>query len=551
MNKQIPQLFASLGIKVFYQDMLSYAPEEVASLRDLLQEVHWHYAANILEAAQVTARTPGAYPVLVTSFKCSPDSFLIEYFRQVLESHDKPYQILQLDEHDSRLGYETRVEAAVRAFRNHHEATGAAHAQGPPTGARQVAAQPPIPAPPTAATLRDKTILFPNWDSLSLELVVAALRRRGLDARLLDSSEESIRRAIRHNSGQCTPLNIIAQNFMEYVTRHDLDPARAVLWTPASSIACNIRLYPHHIRSILTTQGGGFEQSEVYNGAVSLQDIATTLPLDTYVAYMFGGFIRRIGCRTRPYERRAGETDRAIAESIGRLAAAFESGSSKESALSECIARLEGVERREGPSPRPEVAVFGDLYARDNDVLNQDLIHFVEAHGGEVITTPYTSYVKMVVRPYYWKWFLEGKYMNVLSTRALLAAVAPLERKYFPYFEHVLGEPEPAYDASPQDILTRYRVRREHTGESMDNLLKIFYTARHHPDVALFVQASPAFCCPSLVTEAMARQIEENTGIPIVSVTYDGSGGSKNEVILPYLEYPRGRGGRARATLAV
>jgi hypothetical protein len=44
----------------------------------------------------------------------------------------------------------------------------------------------------------------------------------------------------------------------------------------------------------------------------------------------------------------------------------------------------------------------------------------------------------------------------------------------------------------------------------------------------------------------MARDIERNTGVPVVSVIYDGSGGSKNEVILPYLEYPRGRGGRAR-----
>jgi hypothetical protein len=113
----------------------------------------------------------------------------------------------------------------------------------------------------------------------------------------------------------------------------------------------------------------------------------------------------------------------------------------------------------------------------------------------------------------------------------------------------VLGA-EPAYDVSPQAILAEYDVRLEHTGESMDNLLKIFYTSRHHPDVALFVQASPAFCCPSLITEAMSRRIEQTTGVPIVSVTYDGTGGRKNEVVLPYLRYPRGRGGRAREPLS-
>ena len=61
----------------------------------------------------------GIYPVLVTSFKCSPDSFVTEYFKRILEREGKPYLILQLDEHDSSVGYETRIEAAVRAFGNH------------------------------------------------------------------------------------------------------------------------------------------------------------------------------------------------------------------------------------------------------------------------------------------------------------------------------------------------------------------------------------------------------------------------------------------------
>jgi hypothetical protein len=37
----------------------------------------------------------------------------------------------------------------------------------------------------------------------------------------------------------------------------------------------------------------------------------------------------------------------------------------------------------------------------------------------------------------------------------------------------------------------------------------------------------------------MVRKIEKKTGIPVVSVTYDGTGGNKNDVIIPYLEYPR------------
>ena len=183
------------------------------------------------------------------------------------------------------------------------------------------------------------------------------------------------------------------------------------------------------------------------------------------------------------------------------------------------------------------MAIFGDLYVRDNNVMNQNLIRFIENHDGEVIITPYSAYVQMIAGTYLKKWFFEGNYMDALSSKALLTTVTRLEKAYHKYFGRILGNPVPVYHESPAKILAEYNVRIEHTGESMDNLLKIFYIKKHYPDVSLFVQTSPAFCCPSLVTEAMAKEIEEKTGVPIVSLTYDGTSNNKNEAIIPYLTY--------------
>ncbi|MDT8287825.1 MAG: acyl-CoA dehydratase activase, partial [Elusimicrobiales bacterium] len=119
LNKGIPDIFANQGAAAFYQDMLPPDRKSSEALRSLLEQVHWHYASVILEAAESAARTPGLYPVLVSSFKCSPDSYLRTYFRQLMEAHRKPYLILELDEHGSSVGYETRIEAALRSFRNH------------------------------------------------------------------------------------------------------------------------------------------------------------------------------------------------------------------------------------------------------------------------------------------------------------------------------------------------------------------------------------------------------------------------------------------------
>jgi predicted nucleotide-binding protein (sugar kinase/HSP70/actin superfamily) len=287
------------------------------------------------------------------------------------------------------------------------------------------------------------------------------------------------------------------------------------------------------------------DKVRIYTGSLSFADISLKLPLNIYLAFMMGGLVRKIGCKLRPYEKIKGTTDRVIEEGMAILVEAFSGNRSKEEAVSEVVSLFEGIETSSegstfrGHRERPQVAIFGDLYARDNEVINQDLIHYVEEHGGEVITTPYSSFIKMIAKPYLRKWFIEGHYLGVLSSKAICASVTRLEKKYYAYFRRILNEPEPVFNESAQKILSRCNLRIEHTGESMDNILKVFYIKRHYPDVSLFIQTSPAFCCPSLITEAMAKEIEEKTGVPVVSITYDGTGGNKNEAIIPYLKFPR------------
>jgi hypothetical protein len=92
------------------------------------------------------------------------------------------------------------------------------------------------------------------------------------------------------------------------------------------------------------------------------------------------------------------------------------------------------------------------------------------------------------------------------------------------------------------EVLAAYHVKIQQFGESADNLIKIAALMRHYPDISLFVQANPAFCCAGLVTEAMAPRIEAYTGVPIVTLTYDGTSRNINQKIRPYIKFPRKKG---------
>ena len=183
LNAGIPDIFAAMKINAFFQDMVDLDRHNFDEIAPLLQEIHWQHAATILKASLVAARTRNLFPVFITSFKCSPDSFCVGYFKKIMEAYQKPYLVLELDEHDSSVGYETRIEAAVRAFRNH---------AGTMEHPRQISLSHINPRLDTGLT--DKTIVMPNWDPITGEFLAAVLRGEEYPAILTEETAETIKK---------------------------------------------------------------------------------------------------------------------------------------------------------------------------------------------------------------------------------------------------------------------------------------------------------------------------------------------------------------------
>ncbi len=534
MSKGIADILATLGVKTFEQDMVQVG--ELGELEELIKQVQWQHPKQILGVADTVARTPNLYPLLITSFKCGPDACTLEYFRRIMNTHGKPYLVLQLDEHDSQVGYETRIEAAVRAFRNHL------------AGARPSEDRRKLPlVPKYTSHLNDQTLLVPAWDSLGAPLFVAALQHQGIDARIIREDADLVQASLGHNTGQCIPLNIIVHEFMNSVKEMNLDPAKAALWMPRSNFSCNICFFPQYAKGLLETEGQGFEKCTVYAGETSAIEISMKASLEAYFSYLFAGMLRSMSCKVRPYEVTAGQTDAMVAQGLEIFTEAVLGKRGRLDATKEVVAGFLDI-KVEGEA-RPKVALFGDLYARDNDVLNQDLVRVIEEHGAEALTTPYTEYARIIAKPYLRKWMREGLYKDVAIVAPLMLGVEVLERRFTKEFAKVIGSPKVTKKMpKAEELLARFGVRMHHTGESFDNLLKIFHLAARHPDLSLFVQTNPAFCCASIVTEAMSVEIEKVTGVPVVSVNYDGTASNKNDVIIPYLELACRRSAKAKKT---
>jgi len=524
LNKGIPDIFTGMGVNAWYQDMLRIDPDHDESFNHMLEKTPWHFASNILRAAELAGRTKNLYPVLVTAFKCAPDSFIIDYFKQLMHLYNKPYLIIQIDEHDSNTGYETRIEAALRSFRNHAQ-TASVHPD-PDLGSL---------LPRVESRVEEKTLLMPNWDHFVSPLVVANLRRAGIDARLLEPSELGIRKSMVHNTGQCLPINIVAQNCIDYIEKHKLNPKNTILWSAEGYISCNLKQYPYYIKKIMENYGKGLEHTSVYSGKITFRDISIKVTYYAYFAYMLGGLFLKTACRIRPYESIPGRTDQVFKNVHRVLLDAFLGKTSLEQAIEEGLALVDEIEY-DRTSRKPQVAIFGDLFVRDNDTMNQGLIRAIEEAGGEAVTTPYNDYAKITIENMFRRAHERGAHMETNVNRVLLNVVKYMDERYYKSFIRHLGPAPVIKPKLLEEQLEQFNIDPFHGGESYDNILKIFYLKENYPELSLFVQTNPSYCCPALVTEAMTRRIKELTDVPIVTLTYDGTSDQMNDAIVPYIQ---------------
>ena len=569
MNSNIPGIIASNGYPAYFMNMLPEKEGRKNLHDELAHAMTWKYASDIIRKTGMIAESENSYPVLITSFKCTPDSFVIDYFREIMDSYQKPYLVLQLDEHDSTVGYETRIEAAIQSFKNHFYKrrnsgsglSGSSRKQAPlqkngmdklPPELKDILADHNIePAEYIHAhgnnefvdnlsdlksgeteKLRDKILLIPGWDLHGSRMLESIMKAEGQEAVMIADTDGSIRRSLKINTGQCLPLSTIVQNSYEYITGHNIDPARAVIWVPRGFVSCNLTMFPHYMKKLLSRYDNRMSKVEIYPGNIAFYDFSIKTGVNAFLAFLFSGSLKKVACRIRPYEKEKGSTDHVLDKATEMLCHAFLRKSPKEPVLIEIMKMFDAVEVN--PGNRPKVAIFGDIYVRDNDIFNQELVKVIEENGGEALLTSLSEYLNIILKQMERRFLLESRYLEHYNLRLLKYLVPILERKYNRYFSKYIRNITPL-NGEISGILDKHHLQIMHRGESVENILKIENLTRHYNDISLFVQTSPAYCCPSLVTEAMASHIEYHTGVPVVSIEYDGTKGFKNEAVIPYL----------------
>ena len=105
LNLRMGQNLAKIGVKAVPMDFVDVDTVDISDFPDMF----WGLGAQILRNAKFIKARTNYFGLHITNFSCGADSFIEHFFKHVMG--DKPYLILELDEHSGVAGVMTRLEA--------------------------------------------------------------------------------------------------------------------------------------------------------------------------------------------------------------------------------------------------------------------------------------------------------------------------------------------------------------------------------------------------------------------------------------------------------
>lgn len=506
LNQGIPAKLESMGFDLMIQSMI-HAPE------DNVNPTHWHYGQQMMAALEAVRTNRNVYPVFISCFRCSPDAYLMTEFKARMDKMGKPYLILQLDEHGSDLGYQTRIEAAIETFATHFS-----------SGGKTVSAR-PLPRSVKRELKEGDTLLIPYTDGRINRLQQAIFINAGYDARVMPLTSDQIHLGYRYASGgECLPNVAILGSMIDFVKKENLDPSKTMLYLPSICFACNFPQYGAMIMNGLEhagLQGAGIISP---SGLESVPGLSMRANATLLAATNIGSILHKLAFRLRPYETEPGATDKALAEAEEAVIDHIMNGKSM---LNAAKAVREIVEKLPLPSERkPRIAVLGDLYAKYNDVLNERVWDLAESLGGEILVP---SYNEMLIHGIYADAVEKGTDTKSVST------MVKFEQRFEAVFKGLLDD---QFEPTPEEcheLLLKYGMDQPIPGETAISVGRtLFYAERGL--VSAIIHVNPVFCCPGVVSSAIFKRLQEETGIPVINLFYDGTN-KPNTRIIPHLYY--------------
>ena len=522
LNMNLGSLFQRLGIRALPGDLYPVSSES-------LSPVTWKYQARMIQVASEIAQDPRLFPVFIGFFGCGPDSFSLRHVRDALSY--KPMLALEMDEHSSRAGVITRIEAfwdRVRMERGKrvihvHRSSDRVIADG---SKRKQSTIQNRPNGKIGRISKAESIYLPYWGDHAYAFAAAAMSV-GLDAKVLPSPDEESERLGRPHmvGGECHPFVLVLGDYLKLaktLPEDSVDRSRFYMVNPD---VCRLGQFPVYIEKVRRQLGlslgviqnieRGLDEFRI--SKLSHQRILLRLweGLNAY-DLLFSLFLQ-----IRPLAKDESSLDTVYMACREKLYNALKTGRVRQG-MEEVLHCLYTFPV-EDDKPRPVIAVTGDYYTRVVPFANNDVFREIEANGGRILSPPTLSdcFKFSTLRDFVW---------SLLSGQSRDAARHGLFYTLMTILELNVRASKVARDVtkSPLDLMGigmwKTASNYAHTKLPAGITAPIATTLRDLNTGADGVLNLMTLNCSygTVVTAALMRALKARPEIPMLTLVYDG-----------------------------
>ena len=507
VNLDLPKKLRNMGVLAIPLDFL---PVDSVDLSKDFKYMYWKYGQKFLGAAELIKNDKRLFAIYLSNFGCGPDSFITRFFKRKIG--DKPFLILEVDEHSADAGAITRCEAFLDSIESNKEIRIKEYLLRDFTELSELS--------------RERTIWIPYMGDGSYGLK-AAWSACGYKAEVIPlADEEALKIGRKYTNGrECFPMIVTTGDMVKMAQSPDFDRTKAAFFMGNTSGPCRFGQYAKMQRIILDELGYNdvpivtLTSDDAYGGMGAKFLI---LSWNFIVAVDILGKALR---KTRPYEINKGETDKVYNSLLKEIS---EAKSIREikcllKKAKKCFEAIK-VDRSE---KKPLIGVIGEIYVRNHHFANNEVIRKIERFGGEAWLAPLAE----------WFFYINilNQFKNMQLKKYPLVLKAKIEEKYQVMQEHKLykifdGFLEGYEEPHTTEVIQNAKPYLDITfhGEAILSMGKSVDFARK--GVSGIVNAIPFNCMPGTISNALMKKFRKlNDNIPVLTMYYDGMNQEQNE----------------------
>lgn len=508
-NMGIAEKLAQLGVVPI---PLDYLPLDSVDIKKYSDRPYWVSESKHIAGAAITAADPSLYGLALTNFGCGPNSFILNIVEDIMGG--KPLGQLEIDEHAAEAGIVTRLEAFVDTIQGYHKSA----------RVRQVAVPMEEVYRGSLLTINRKKVLLVPRMSAHSEVFCAAAEAYGAKAITLpEPDDKNLLYSNSVTSGkECLPYRVTLGDFIRFFRENGhsaIDIGELEGFMAGSFGPC--RLGKYALEQIRVLRELGFDipiRTTVSNNGYRDVNLGRDFELLAWKGLVAVDFLDRMVRRSRPYEKKAGDSDQLYSQYLSRIVACIRTKDDVRSVLKDAGVQFRALVDRDEPR-RPLVGINGEIFLRLNRFSNKDLERTCEKAGLEVVVSSMGEWVEYI--------YFRGVEDAVKEKKLKKILVAAIKRWVLLRNEHAIGEElrefMPFKEPSTQEIL---KLSGEYLSPRCGSEAVLSIGAgiewMENPRFAGVISVMPHGCMPGGIVAAMSSKFSTKYNKPWLNLTYDG-----------------------------